>query len=206
MRIIAFMTEAPAVRQISRAWARPLHRRASRRLASHRCGRCRMPGRTHLTPRPSRHRTTSSINASRGRDSLTRIRSRSSGTARATGSPERPRRPPRWAMGSFLGLQFWRGSQALSARSCRMMTAVRANTAQILAEVALTLLSFSVSMELGLRSHHSTKRLMSAIPARMMIWSLGFVARLTTLPPDSCSAAREVMCSSTRSTSCGGCR
>jgi hypothetical protein len=41
MGIIAFMTEAPAVRQISRAWARQLHSRAWRRLASHRCGRCR---------------------------------------------------------------------------------------------------------------------------------------------------------------------
>ena len=91
--------------------------------------------------------------------------------------------------GQFLGLQFWRGFQAPSARSCRTMIAVRANTAQILAEVALALLSFYVSMELGSRSHHSTKRLMSAIPARMMIWSLGFVARLPTLPPDSCSAA-----------------
>ena len=192
MRIIAFMTEAPAVRQISRAWARPLHRCASRRLASHRCGRCRMPGRTRLTPRPSRRRTTSSINASRGRDSLTRIRSRSSGTARAMGHESglvgRPGR--RWAVPRVAILARFSGP---SARSCRTMIAVRANTAQILAEVALALLSFYVYMERGSRSHHCTKRLMSAIPARMMIWSLGFVARLPTLPPDSCSAACEAM-------------
>ena len=37
------------------------------------------------TPRPSRHRITNSISASRGKDSLTRIRSRSAGSARASG-------------------------------------------------------------------------------------------------------------------------
>ena len=71
---------------------------ASRRLASHRCGRCRMPGRTRLTPGPAGAGITSSINASRGRDSLTRIRSRFIGDRSCDGSRERPRRPPRSAM------------------------------------------------------------------------------------------------------------
>lgn len=49
-----------------------------------------MPGRTDSTPRPSQHQITNSISASRGKDSLTRIRSRSSGTARAMGHQSYP--------------------------------------------------------------------------------------------------------------------
>ena len=86
MRIIAFIiTEAPKCARSSRTWANRPHRHAWRRLAAHRCGRCRLPGRTDSTPRPSQHRITNSISASRGKDSLTRIRSRSAGSARASG-------------------------------------------------------------------------------------------------------------------------
>jgi hypothetical protein len=44
-----------------------------------------MPGKTDSTLKPNRHRTTNLISASRGKDSLTRIRDRPAGTARTTG-------------------------------------------------------------------------------------------------------------------------
>ena len=44
--------------------------------------------------RPNRRPTTNSISALPGRDSSTRIRSRSSGERSSHGSPRRPRRPP----------------------------------------------------------------------------------------------------------------
>jgi hypothetical protein len=69
----------------SRAWASPPQRRLWRQPGARRYRRCRMPGRTDSTPRPSQHRTTNSISVSRGKDSLTRIRFRSSGSARASG-------------------------------------------------------------------------------------------------------------------------
>jgi len=50
-----------------------------------RCGRWLMPGRASPTLKPNRHRITNSISVSRGKDSLTRIRSRSAGRARAVG-------------------------------------------------------------------------------------------------------------------------
>lgn len=50
-----------------------------------RCGRRLMPGWASSTPRPSQHRTRNSISASHDKDSLTRIPSRSAGSARASG-------------------------------------------------------------------------------------------------------------------------
>jgi len=47
-------------------------------------------GKDRFAPRPSQHRITNSISASRGKDSLTKIRSRSSGTARAMGHQSYP--------------------------------------------------------------------------------------------------------------------
>jgi hypothetical protein len=44
-----------------------------------------MPGRTDSIRRPGQHRITNSISASRGKDNLTTIRSRSSWTARTMG-------------------------------------------------------------------------------------------------------------------------
>ena len=63
--------------------------RASHRPVAHRCGRWLMPGRASSTLKPNRHRTSNSISASRGKDSLTTIRSRSVGTARAMGHQSR---------------------------------------------------------------------------------------------------------------------
>ena len=54
-----------------------------------RCGRCRMLGRTDSTPRLNQHRITNSISALLDKNSLTRIRSRSTGTARAMGHRSR---------------------------------------------------------------------------------------------------------------------
>jgi len=85
MRITAFITEAPAVRQILVHLGEPTSRP---RLAPARGPPLwEMPdvGKDRFDPRPSQHRITTSISALRGKDSLTRICSRSPGTAPAWG-------------------------------------------------------------------------------------------------------------------------
>jgi hypothetical protein len=61
------------------------HPRALHWPVARRCGRCRMPGEAASAPKPSQHRRTNSIGASRGKDSLTRSPSRSPGSARTSG-------------------------------------------------------------------------------------------------------------------------
>ena len=69
----------------SRIWVSRPRPRAWRQPVAHRCGTYPLPGRASATRRPNRRRITNSISASPGKNSSTRTRSRSSGSARAVG-------------------------------------------------------------------------------------------------------------------------
>ena len=62
--VIAFVTEAPAVRQILAHSGEPTSPPPGPWPTA--CGRCRMPGRAASISNPSRHRITNAITASRG--------------------------------------------------------------------------------------------------------------------------------------------
>lgn len=66
MSIIAFITEAVAMRDVLAHLGEPTCHLAWRRLMASRCGRCPMPGGAGSTYRPNRRRTTTSICASPG--------------------------------------------------------------------------------------------------------------------------------------------
>ena len=89
MRIIAFITEGPVIREILGHLGEPTSPPAWRRRAARRCGRLWRPDRRSGKPirRPSRARTTNSTSASSGRDG----QDKDSGLLRGRLAPESSR-------------------------------------------------------------------------------------------------------------------